>query len=270
MQIKDIGDSRGPVFHYTKLENFANIVRKEGIVFHAGRYDAMNDPEDSVFGALNVEKSFGPEIAYAISDPNTCNISPYLVSFCRRDDLPLMWRLYNAEITLHIDSDIIKDYCQRHSKMMMISDVDYLDEDEIDKKVFETFAEANKFFAHEELDFAAKARTTFIKHIDFSCEEEWRVAWFDDYDTIDDEAKTYKLSKDEVASEIKSKCTKYHALSFFRELKFPADCLTGVTIHAFDNKEYETIRRQMRVWLAQCGYDLKKITIGKTKTHRVR
>lgn len=270
MQIADIGNSSGMVYHYTTLEAAVGIIKKEGIVFRAGRYDAMNDPEDSVIAARSIEKSFGHEVAYAIADPYTYNISPYLVSFCKENDLPLMWRLYNAKVTLHIDSDEVRKYCKEHSERMLMGDVEYLPEDEIGRRVFEIFGEANKYFGHKELEFAAKARTSFIKVRDFECENEWRVAWFDDYDTIDDESDSQLLAHDDVASEIFCQGPKYGALKFYRELRFSRECLKGITIRAYNYEEYEKVRLQLRLWLAQCGYDLKNSPIGITKTHRVR
>lgn len=37
------------VFHYTKLSKLFGIITADGIVFHAGRYDSMNDSNDSMY-----------------------------------------------------------------------------------------------------------------------------------------------------------------------------------------------------------------------------
>lgn len=270
MKIKNIGDSTGIVYHYTKLESAVGIIKEEGIIFHAGRYDAMNDPNDSIYGAKTIEKELGHEMAYILADPYTCNITSYLVSFCREDDQPLMWRLYDAEVMLHIDSNIVKANFEDKSKRMLMGNVDYLSQEEVSKKVVELFQEANHYFNNPELEFAAKAKTSFIKVNDFECEQEWRVAWFDDFDSIDDYSDFARLKGDDIASEIKIKGKRYDGLSFYRELKFPKDCLKGITIRAYDDNVFEMIRMQLRTWLAQCGYDIKKIEIKKTRTHKVR
>ncbi len=270
MEIKDIGKSCGTVYHYTKLQSAIGIIRKEGIVLHAGRYDAMNDPEDSVYGALTTVKDLGIEVAEQIADIDTYNISPYLVSFCKENDLPLMWRLYDAEITLHIDSEKIMEYCQKSSKNMYMNSVDYVPQEKVSKRVYELFPISKKIFPSEELDFEAKVKSSFIKPDDFTCEQEWRIACFDDYNTMDDNSCPNKLDGDTVASEIKVKSTRLDVISFYRELKFPKECLIGITIRAYEENNFWNIRSKLRIWLAQSGYDLNRLPIYKTKTHRVR
>lgn len=272
MQIKNIGNSCGIVYHYTKLANATNIITKDGIVFRASRYDSMNDPNDSIYGALSAEKEMGCEIANAVTDTYIYNISPYIVSFCQKDDMPLMWRLYEAEITLHIDSRVIKNYCLTMSNRVLMKKVEYFTQDQCAKKMFEIFKAANNSFNNQELDFAAKANASFIKPKDFDCEKEWRIAWFDDYDILDKNADMNNLCSDNknFISEIKSKESKYGKLAFFRELTFPKECFKGVTIRAYRNSVFEIIRMQLITWLAQSGYDMNSIEIYKTNTHCVR
>lgn len=270
MQIKDIGNSCGIVYHYTKLASAVGIIRREGIIFHAGRYDAMNDPHDSVYGAQTTMQDLGEELSYALIDPNTFDINSYLVSFSKNEDDFIMWDRYKAEVILHIDSDVIKEACEAKSKMMLIKDVEYLPTKEVTRRATDVFSEANKYFNDKERDFEAKTHLSFIKGDNFKDEKEWRVAWFDDYNTIDDTPQVGKLLGDFIASEVKEKGTRYGRLALYRELKFPKDCLKAITLRVYDNKNFNILRAQIRIWLASQGYDVSAVKIYKTNTQEVR
>lgn len=269
MEIKDIGKSSGTVYHYTKLTNLTSIITKDGIIFHAGRYDTMNDPQDSIYG-ISIPEKMLKEWVTAVMEPNIYDISPYIVSFCKDNDKAFMWRLYDAEVTLHIDSEIVRKHSLKRSKRIMMDDVAYLQEDEIADKVIKMFSDSKQGKTVREKDFNAKAKASFIKCVDFREENEWRIAWFDCYDSIDNDADRNDLKGDKIASSIKSKGIKYGCFSFYRELKFPKECLKGITLRIYDVNRRNHIWLQLRTWLASCGYDITKINIDDTKTQPIR
>ena len=70
------------VYHYTKLSNLFSIITKDGIIFHAGRFDTMNDPNDSVL-ITNMEnerrcQSFEYD---TFGEFGTGEVMPFLISF---------------------------------------------------------------------------------------------------------------------------------------------------------------------------------------------
>lgn len=257
------------VYHYTSLESALSIISKERVVLRAGRYDAMNDPDDSTYGITMSNKVLGGELADATIDTYLYDMSPYLVSFCKENDMPLMWRLYNAQVTLHIDTKVINEAFKENSNIIM-DDVEYLPQDEAAMKVFDLFSEARKYFGRNKFSQEARVKSSFIKSDDFECEKEWRVVWIENFDSFDDNAEAKGLDGDDVASEIKVKGARYGAISFYRELKFPKESLVGITVKTHDNEDFLRIYIQLRLWLIKCGYDINKIDIQQTKTQRVR
>lgn len=128
MEITNIGRSSGIVFHYTKLANITSIIGHEKIIFRAGRYDVMNDPYDSTYAASKINKTFWEQGMEPPIDTNVYDITPYLVSFCTKEDEPLMWRLYDAEVALHIDSRVILKACKKSSHRFYMNKVSYSDD----------------------------------------------------------------------------------------------------------------------------------------------
>ena len=80
-QIRDLGEPYDKdVFHYTKLSNLFRIITEEGIVFHAGRYDSMNDPNDSMYLTyLENQKRFQDGTFELFGDFGVEDINAYLV-----------------------------------------------------------------------------------------------------------------------------------------------------------------------------------------------
>lgn len=256
--IEDLGIPVGEVFHYTKLENLSKIITPEGIIFHAGRYDAMNDPTDSEFLTNNINrlrcKSGLMDIIGEFGGDDICS---FLVSFCREGDNPLMWRLYNAEVCLQLDSNAIYEHSKakgcEHTHM---STVIYSEKIESDSNVFRKMQESlnlPKFM--EQKEYEAQVYASFYKHPHFSVEKEWRIACF---------------GKDPICSEVKTKDERYGVINFYREIWLPRECLKGIIIRSYDRDMKLVLSRQIEFWLKECGYPEGSINIQFTQTACVR
>lgn len=257
MQIKNIGQSCGIVYHYTKLSSLFKIITDQGLLFHAGRYDVMNDLEDSTFqssrfrhqriesGEFDLFGEFGKD-----------DISAYLVSFSRAPDDALLWRLYNAEVCLHIDSDKVLEFCKKekceHTYMNEINYTERLS-DEANKAVNDS---ARMIKGREEKEFEADIYMSFNKAKDFVVEKEWRIACYD---------------KDTICSKVKCKGERYGLMYLYREISIPKECLTGITLRTYSQNKYETLSKQIFLQQKELGYQLDYYNdITKTKTAAVR
>ena len=91
------------LYHYTKIDASINIIRN-GLCFWGFRYDSMNDPTDYIFARdIILPKLLQKQPKEDRSDYLT--IYPYIVSFCTERDFEMMWRLYQGEVALVIDSE---------------------------------------------------------------------------------------------------------------------------------------------------------------------
>lgn len=258
MQLKNIGQSCGTVYHYTKLANLFNILTDKDILFHAGRYDVMNDPEDSVFQSRRFKQKRYESGEFEIfGEYGTDDISAYLVSFSRAGDDALMWRLYNAEVCLHIDSSKVLQHCKKlgceHTYM---NKVDYSEHLKQNSKAIKAVNEAAWLIrGREDKELESEIYMSFYKPKDFRVEKEWRIACFDE---------------DPICSRIKCKGERYGLLALYREVHLPKECLQGITLRTYSNETFEILSNQIYVQQKESGYNLDYNDIIKTETAAVR
>lgn len=257
-QIPNLGEPYDKdVFHYTKLSNLFGIITAEGLVFHAGRYDSMNDPNDSMYlTCLENQKRFQDGTFEIFGNFGVDDINAYLVSFSCNQDNPLMWRLYDADISLHVNPSIIHDYCVKskcmHTRMGNIS---YVDKPQDVPNVRELMCRSeNEPKNKEQLEFEVCVALSFGKHKEFSVENEWRIACFDD--------------DGDIWSKVKAKGVRYGSLWLYRELRLPKESLTGITIRAYNDNVFSRLSNQIEDILKQ--YDYSSVEIIRTKTVEFR
>ena len=259
-QIRDLGEPYDKdVFHYTKMSNLFRIITEEGIVFHAGRYDSMNDPNDSMYLTyLENQKRFQDGTFELFGDFCVEDINAYLVSFSCNQDNSLMWRLYDADICLHVNPSIIHEHCIKsncvHTHMGNIS---YVDKPQDVPNVRELMCRSEKEPKNkEQLEFEACVALSFGKHKDFSAENEWRIACFDD--------------DGDIWSKVMEKGVRYGSLWLYRELRLPKDCLTAITIRTYDKELFANLCDQISIVLNEYAYPITKNDIYRTKTAQLR
>ena len=177
--IKDLGKPHdSEVYHYTKLENLFKIITEKGLVFHASRFDVMNDPEDTKFQNNYINKLLEDNgLIQILGEFGSGEASPFIVSFsCSKDDA-MMWRLYDADVFLHIDTKIIYDYCEnkacKHTFMGKVTYGEIVKGSKADLKINEVLNART-----DQRDFEADVYLSLYKHQDFEKEDEWRLMCF--------------------------------------------------------------------------------------------
>ena len=94
------------IYHYTDLNALISIVGRESLTFWGSRYDCMNDPLDYQYA---INRLLQPMMNVAKEDFKEQSTSPileelrtlpYIVSFSKKEDDFLMWRMYNAKVSL--------------------------------------------------------------------------------------------------------------------------------------------------------------------------
>lgn len=264
MEITDIGKSSGEVYHYTSLAAALNIITPKGLKFHASRYDNMEDAYDSEYAfAVSQEILQKNGIDYIGMDYYKCR--PYVLSFCKKKDNFSMGRLYNAEVILHIDSEKLLQDASSKSKMVMANDVQYMPASKATSFVLDAF-ESHYFGENEEFELMANAKCSFLKHPDYSIEDEWRFSYFEVYNMFDGRHPESLLKdNDKLSSEVLFK-TVDGTPKIYRELTFDNDCLKGITLVQHGVHEIKKIYVTLSTWLAKCGYKHDEIDIYITKT----
>lgn len=243
------------VYHYTKLSNLFGIITEAGLVFHAGRFDTMNDPNDSVFLTRMENRRRCQTIEFEIfGEFGTGEIMPYLVSFSCDFDKSDMWRLYQADVCLHINPQVIYDYCkEKGCQYTRMDKVSYVEKMENEPDCRKKMQELSFCVAHGKSEYEAEVVFSFYKHKDFAVENEWRLACFD---------------QDEICSDVKIRGFKYDILSYYREIYLPKNCLTGITILKHRDESFSRLSNKIQEILSQ--YNYPSVEINKTNTAEFR
>lgn len=262
MEITDIGKSSGEVYHYTSLAAALNIITPKGLKFHASRYDNMEDAYDSEYAfAVSQEILQKNGIDHIGMDYYKCR--PYVLSFCKKKDNFSMGRLYNAEVILHIDSEKLLQDASSKSQLVMANDVQYLSASKATSYVLDAF-KSHYFGENEEFELMTNAKCSFLKHPDYSIEEEWRLSYFEVYNIFDGRHPD-SLHEDKLASEVLFKIVK-GTPRIYRELTFDKKCLKDITLVQHGVHEIKKTQVTLSTWLAKCGYKHDEIGIYITKT----
>ena len=269
MNIIDKGKSCGIVYHYTSLAAALSIICNDGLKFHASRFDNMEDPFDSGYGfavAQDVLEKQGVDFI----DMDDHNYRPYVLSFCKKNDDFSMRRLYNAEVVLHIDSDMLLQESVEKSDKIKGGDILYLTDSQITSFVANAYEHVFRLTGErEDLNFEAKAKCSFLKHPNYAVENEWRLSYFEDFDlTNGNQRESLLADSNKFVSEVKFKVNNGKT-RIYRELTFDSKCLKGITLFQHDMSDIMKTRDTLEIWLAKCGYAHDEVTIKITKTPKI-
>lgn len=265
------------LYHYTTIDAAINIIRN-GLCFWGFRYDSMNDPTDYIF-AKNL---ILPKLLQDMSDnerEEIIDMYPYTVSFCKKSDYHIMWRLYHAEIALVIDTD--KFPFEEWNKPgvdisdnILCGDIKYATEDTIVSVATELYQNLKDRYVNDSfLDWHLSV-FPFIKHNAYDVEDEYRLAKFD-YDSFNFKYNhkfqdNYEIYEGEIPKDIKCLGSKDGTLRFYKEFQLPKECLRGIILHTFDEEKYNLQKKHFELWLLQNGFSMQDVKIEKTQSYPVR
>lgn len=264
------------LYHYTKIDSFINIIRN-GLCFWGFRYDSMNDPTDYVFARDMIL----PKLLQKLPEKKRndyLNIYPYIVSFCTQRDFDIMWRLYQGEVALVIDSE--KFPFNKWSKGGDISEntlyneIVYATEETIELVAKELYGKRRDILDNALVDDYQLSVLPFIKHKAYEMEQEYRLAKID-YDTLSSRYNSESPDKcdiyeGELPKEIKCLGSKDGQLRLYKEFKLPKESLVGLIIHTFDDAKFQIQKKHFELWLIQNGFSIQDIVIEKTQSYPVR
>ena len=264
------------LYHYTKIDASINIIRN-GLCFWGFRYDSMNDPTDYIFARdIILPKLLQKQPEEDRSDYLT--IYPYIVSFCTERDFEIMWRLYQGEVALVIDSEKLPfeewDKEGDISEDTLYNKVMYATEESIESVAKELYENRREILNDATIDEYQLSVLPFIKHKAYEIEHEFRLAKVD-YDSFTAKYNPHKPDKcdiyeGEVPKNIKCLDAKDGTLRLYKEFHLPKECLVGIIIHTFDDKKFKTQKKHFELWLIQNGFSIQNIKIEKTQSYPVR
>lgn len=264
------------LYHYTKIDAAISII-KNGLCFWGFRYDSMNDPTDYVFARDIIL----PQLTKDMSDEEKddyLKIHPYIVSFCKKKDYDIMWRLYQGEIALVIDSDKFPlDEWHKagdFSNNVLHNDVKYATPTTISSVAKVLYDNKKEILVNAPIDEYQLYVLPFIKHKAFEIEHEYRLAKID-YDSFiakynPNNSDKCDFYEGEIPKEIKCFGSKDGQLRLYKEFRLPKECLVGLIIHSFDDAKYQTQKKHFELWLIQNGFSIKDITIERTSSYPIR
>lgn len=263
------------IYHYTSMDALRGILRENELCFWGTRYDSMNDPTEHIY-AKNIllpilSNYFNKE------EIKETEIYPYVVSFCKKEDDFIMWRMYKAEVALILDYNIINKWVEENlnwedkEKSFYFGDCKYPQTEEEVIQYYIELCEWNRKRGDKSTDeITALELTTFIKRKEFQNENEVRLFTCD-----------YKLSStnyneqdpanpiienEERARDIYIKNVRNKDFILYKEFHIPKKALKGIIINCEKGSQFEKIKSHIQAWLYQLKYNIKPDNIKHTET----
>lgn len=264
------------LYHYTKIDAVINIIQN-GLCFWGFRYDSMNDPTDCIFA----KEKILPKLQQSLPIENRndyLDIYPYIVSFCKKRDFDIMWRLYQAEVALVIDSDKFPfeewNKSGPISESTLFGEVMYATEDAIDSVAKELYEKRPIILTNASIDEYQLYVLPFIKSEAYRVEDEYRLAKVD-YNAPSTQYNpkspdNFDIYEYERPNDIKCFSSKDGQLRLYKEFQLPKECLVEIIIHSFDEEKFKIQKKHFELWLLQNGFSLQDIKIEQTQSYPVR
>lgn len=232
------------IFHYTTIDAIPGICQSNGLSFWATRYNYLNDPLEFVL--YEKQKSLIEKLCnekkWAYDKDMT--LSPYIISFCAKEDDFNMWRLYGDNgygTMLILDDDVmektsllIKEDIFNGKTLSSRCNIDYLlNVLYYDKgNQIEQFCKCfNALSEKYPTDFQDQALTAccFLKSIDYEIETEVRYIRVNYNGLIATSAEDIREIP-EMSTSIKYRVRKGGIIVPYIEIVFPKEALLGMIL----------------------------------------
>jgi hypothetical protein len=269
------------VYHYTSLDALVGILKKEvtndssgntktlsSLTFWGSRYDCMNDPQDYIFAS----KVVLPKVIKSLEQRDDINddlkendeMFPYIVSFTENRDDELMWKHYNADVCLEIDTNYLSPWIQDKEWIKGFwGKCIYAKEQDIDDKFIKAWR--NSFQYIENIPSMARHACVFIKRKAFEPENEWRLY-------IADENSSYIRTNGDIDNfehpkDVKVKVVRDKDIVLYKEFRIDAKALKGIIINDTDFEHFQRVKKHLEVLLISRGFYPKAIQIEQTNRY---
>lgn len=255
------------IFHYTSLDAAVKILTEvDKIRFMGTRFDSMNDPTDCEY-AKNVvlpriQKTIDEMDDLSEQDKEEGEVFPYIVSFSYKEDDFNMWRMYNAEVALEFDYDVIKEIIEkdRSDQFIFFEKCKYPEnEDAIHTEFLSTLRTLNQ---GQGFRMAANQALAFIKRPEFRNENEIRLVAYDNDGSVFSSGCFIDC---EIPQNIGVKMVRNGDLVLYKEFLLPKIALTGIILNCNSEEHYKMLKSHLQLYLHNKNYSTT-IEIRKTQT----
>lgn len=243
------------IYHYTDLNALLGIISStpQKLTFWGSRYDCMNDPFDFQFAnnrllpiMLEAAKEIAKELDMPKEAQKVIDTKPYVVSFTKKKDDFLMWRMYNAKVALVLD----RRFLEMTKPNSALIDCEYADRKMLNVK--DLFIKIDKQIS-DCINISANTSriSTFIKEKSFVIEREVRLATWDYYDKDGYKLQLPDCLDDETVVEkgVRSRIVNNERIILYKRFFIDKDALVGIIIHSYHKLEYESMREKLKTIL---------------------
>lgn len=274
LSINTISDNPHTLCHYTKLGTLFSIIKENNMLnIWAFRYDRMNDPYDFTFARDRLIENAKKELRLQnISEEEIeelkYNSYPYTISFSKKVDDFVMWRLYQADVAIEIDIEHVirrlEWYCFHHCYYVNNNEQEILavrDRLEVELNLDKKISEINK----------ACLYSTFIKYKGFENEGEFRFAtWDRDIEEVqtDENGATISDRIVEISTNINVQAANGKS-RIYKIITLPGDVLRKIILRIYDKDEFEKTKKHLELYLKKCGYNVHSVDIVQTKAYPI-
>ena len=244
------------LYHYTDLVSVLGIIKPErALEFWGSRYDCMNDPLDYQFAKNRI---MGPMIEASIQQNMKgdtvlpIDVHPFIVSFSKKADDFLMWRMYHAKVCLVLDSE----YFNRQTPNSALIECEYMADTQ--EAMHSAFSKVDTKIHYCKNIYANVSRiSTYIKHIAFETEGEVRLASWDYYNKTGDKLCLQDCEEDKnniVTEGFFSRVNANGKIILFKKFAIDGNALSGIIVHTYSEIEFNSIKDALRSVLIQNGF----------------
>lgn len=258
------------LYHYTSLEALTKIIQPKGLCFLGSRYDSMNDPMEFTYTKNQLLPLYRQELKVAgcsADEMEEIETYPYIVSFSKKKDDFLMWRLYHSEVALVLDKHWLKKFTESSSEFRFIGDVKYTSNKHL-IEVFRKKMKENKDATRSKIEQAYLFIFPFIKNKAFKNEEEVRII-SPDFKTFEANYKDGIIDK-EIPVNIDCRGVRNNDIILCKKFNIDKRALKGIILHIFDKSTFERTKYHLSLLLHQRGYDIKAERIVQTEAYPFR
>ncbi len=243
------------LYHYTDLNSLLGILSSKGnLEFWGSRYDCMNDPLDFLYAKNRIYPTMMEVVKtmdYQDTERMEVETHPFIVSFSKRNDDFLMWRLYNAQIALILDRRCF----ERATPNSALIDCEYVDDsDSPYREEFMRIDEKIQFCRN--ISANTSRISTFIKHKSFKCEGEVRLATWE-YHYKDGSRVLFPdcINDDRIADgNTYTRMNKDGKIVVFKKFHINQNALVGIIVHTYSSLEFESVQNKIRSILIDKEY----------------
>lgn len=272
------------VYHYTSLDALVGILKKDevkdskgktkfssSLVFWGSRYDCMNDPQDFLFASQvvlpKIIKSIEQreDISEDLKENN--DAFPYIVSFSENEDDDSMWKHYNAEVCLKIDTSYLFPWIEEDGVIKGFwGKCLYAKEKDIDDQFFKSWRNSLQYI--ENIPSMARHACVYIKRDAFKIEREWRLYLSDE--TLPHVRQNGDCYYAEHPQDVKVKFVHDKDIVFYKEFRIDAKALKGIIINDTDFVHFHKMKKHIEVLLMSKGFYPEDISIEQTSRYPLK